>query len=78
MCHRVQFESWQASPHAAHGPDCEGCHGNGGDYWPMAIMKDEQKAIANGLVHPTLAICVKCHADANTTMLPKAHAHKAK
>jgi outer membrane biosynthesis protein TonB len=78
MCHRVQFESWQASPHAAHGLDCEGCHGNGGDYWPMAIMKDEQKAIANGLVQPTLAICVKCHADANTTMLSKAHAHKAK
>ena len=50
MCHRVQHESWSASPHATNELDCEGCHGNGGDYWPVTVMRDGAKAIANGLV----------------------------
>lgn len=78
MCHRVQHQSWAASPHAAKGLDCEGCHGNGGDYWPASVMRDRAKAEAAGLVHPTLATCAKCHAKPDAALFAKVHAHKAK
>jgi hypothetical protein len=78
MCHRVQHESWAASAHAAKGLDCEGCHGAGGDYWPAAVMRDRERAVAAGLVPQTVASCKKCHADADASLLPKAHAHKAR
>jgi hypothetical protein len=76
MCHRVQHASWAASPHATKGLDCEGCHGNGGDYWPSSVMKDAQKAAAAGLVKPAVASCKKCHPKADAALLPKVHAHK--
>lgn len=40
---------------------CESCHGPGEKYWNMTIMKDKEKAVANGLVVPNEAACVKCH-----------------
>jgi hypothetical protein len=78
MCHRVQHQSWAASPHAGKGLDCEGCHGNGGDYWPASVMRDRAKGTAAGLVLPDLASCKKCHAKADAALLPRAHAHKAR
>jgi hypothetical protein len=78
MCHRLQHQSWAASPHAAKGLDCEGCHGNGGDYWPASVMRDRAKAVAVGLAVPTLASCTKCHAKADAALFAKVHAHKAK
>jgi len=75
MCHRVQHQSWAASPHAAKGLDCEGCHGNGADYWNGTVMRDRAKAVAAGLVLPTVADCKKCHAVADAALLAKAHAH---
>jgi hypothetical protein len=79
MCHRVQHQSWAASPHVAKGVDCEACHGNGGDYWPAAVMRDRAKAEAAGLVTPTLASCKKCHgAKADAALFANVHAHKAK
>jgi hypothetical protein len=79
MCHRLQHQSWAASPHAAKGLDCEGCHGNGADYWSAAVMRDRAKAEAAGLVVPTLASCKKCHgAKADQALFEKVHAHKAK
>ena len=78
MCHRVQHQSWAASPHAAKGLDCEGCHGNGGDYWQASVMRDRAKATAAGLVMPGLASCKKCHANADAALFAKVHAHKAK
>jgi hypothetical protein len=78
MCHRVQHQSWAASPHAAKGLDCEGCHGNGGDYWPASVMRDRAKAEAAGLVVPALASCKKCHAAADAALFARVHAHKAK
>lgn len=49
---------------------CEACHGPGGDYKTMSIMKDKEKAIANGLVMPDAETCKKCHnADAPTEAL---------
>ncbi|WP_242356267.1 MULTISPECIES: hypothetical protein [Anaeromyxobacter] len=77
MCHRVQHQSWAASPHAVKGLDCEGCHGNGADYWPASVMRDREKAIAAGLVMPTLATCKRCHASPDASLLAKVHAHKA-
>lgn len=51
----------------AMGVQCEACHGAGGDYKAIAIMKDRQKAIDNGL-NPILVSdgtavkkCQKCH-----------------
>ena len=43
------------------GVACESCHGAGGDYWNMAVMKDTAKATAAGLVMPTEATCKGCH-----------------
>ena len=40
---------------------CEACHGPGGDYWKMDVMKDKAKATAAGLVMPTEATCKGCH-----------------
>jgi formate-dependent nitrite reductase cytochrome c552 subunit len=78
MCHRVQHQSWAASPHAAKGIDCETCHGPGADYWPAAVMRDRAKATAAGLVTPDLASCKKCHPKADEALFAQVHAHKAK
>ena len=43
------------------GVSCEACHGPGGDYWKMEVMKDKAKATAAGLVMPTEATCKGCH-----------------
>jgi len=43
------------------GVQCEACHGPGSDYKAMSIMKDREKAVANGLIIPTQATCDSCH-----------------
>lgn len=43
------------------GVQCEACHGAGGDYLPISIMKDRAKAIEMGMVIPTEETCVNCH-----------------
>lgn len=49
---------------------CEACHGAGSDYKSMSVMKDKEKAIANGLVIPDAKTCMHCHsADAPTEAL---------
>lgn len=83
MCHKIQYESWSASKHAKAAPPvgCETCHGNGGDYAKMTVMKDPVQAKAAGLVLPDKGFCTaKCHKSAgfNDDMLLKAHAHKVK
>ena len=84
MCHKVEFESWSKTKHAAAKPptECETCHGNGGDYWTMAVMKDPAKRQAAGLIEkPAKASCTaKCHkaADFKDDMLTKVHDKKAK
>jgi hypothetical protein len=84
MCHKVQFESWSKSKHAlAKEPtECETCHGNGGDYNKLAIMKDPVKAKEAGLIaKPDMASCTaKCHkaAEIKPEMLAKVHDHKVK
>jgi hypothetical protein len=77
-CHRLQYDSWAASPHKAKDLDCEGCHGNGADYRSAGVMKDRAAAVAAGLVMPGPDFCRRCHAKADTALLPKAHAHKVK
>jgi len=79
MCHRLQHDSWSVTAHAKKGLDCEGCHGNGADYKTMSVMKDLAAAKAAGLVMPGPDFCRKCHgAKADASLLPRAHAHKAK
>jgi len=43
------------------GVQCEACHGAGSDFKKMSIMKDQEKAMANGLVVPSQEICDGCH-----------------
>ena len=43
------------------GVSCESCHGPGGDYWQMSVMKDVAKAKAAGMVLPDEATCKTCH-----------------
>ena len=52
MCHKVEFDSWAKTKHATAEPkaECETCHGNGGDYWKMTVMKDPAAAKAAGLI----------------------------
>lgn len=45
------------------GVQCEACHGPGADFKKMSIMKDREKAEANGLVIPTQETCNGCHKD---------------
>lgn len=49
------------SDEAMPGVQCEACHGPGSDYKKMSIMKDREKAVANGLVIPDQAVCDACH-----------------
>ncbi len=46
---------------AEQGVQCESCHGPGGDYNKMSIMKDREASIAAGLIIPTEETCVRCH-----------------
>lgn len=43
------------------GVSCEACHGPGGDYWKMNVMKDPALSSAAGLAKPTEATCKGCH-----------------
>lgn len=46
---------------AEEGVTCETCHGAGGDYATMAVMKDKAKAMEAGLTEPNEALCKTCH-----------------
>jgi nitrate/TMAO reductase-like tetraheme cytochrome c subunit len=84
MCHKIEFESWSKTKHATAKPvvECETCHGNGGDFWKMSVMKDPAAAKAAGLIaKPTKASCTaKCHkpAEFKDEMLTKVHDNKPK
>jgi hypothetical protein len=45
------------------GVQCESCHGPGSEYKNISIMKDKQKAMANGLIFHTegAEFCKTCH-----------------
>jgi hypothetical protein len=59
--------------------DCETCHGPGADYVAMKVMKDPAAARAAGLVIPSKAFCVRCHAkDWSDDLLARVHAHRPK
>ena len=40
---------------------CEACHGPGGDYQKIDVMKDRAKALAAGLIIPDEKVCRSCH-----------------
>ncbi len=76
LCHKVEFVSWQKSKHAAAQVECEDCHGLGSNYKTMAIMKDQAKAKAAGLIDPTEKDCKACHAKKNVKVNDYAEAVK--
>jgi hypothetical protein len=84
MCHKIEFDSWSKTKHATAEPkaECETCHGNGGDYWKMSVMKNPEQAKAAGLLaKPDKAGCTaKCHkpAEFKDEMLGKVHDKKPK
>ena len=82
MCHKVQYESWLKSKHALakEGAQCETCHGPGGGYMTISVMKDAVKSKAAGLIaKPDKATCATCHKKGVADDAPaKVHAHKAK
>jgi hypothetical protein len=84
MCHKIEYDSWAKSKHATADPKagCETCHGNGGDYFKMTVMKDPEKAKAAGLIaKPAKDGCLKeCHkaAEFKDEMLTKVHDKKPK
>jgi len=50
---------------ATEGVSCESCHGPGSKYKSNAIMKDQAKSIANGLIVPDQKVCETCHNEDN-------------
>ena len=52
------------------GVSCEQCHGPGSAYKKMTLMKDREKAIANGLIIPTEETCLQCHNENSPTYKP--------
>ena len=46
---------------ATDGVACESCHGAGGDYWKMSVMKDPAQSGAKGLIIPNEKTCTACH-----------------
>ena len=48
-CHKAIYDQWNASPHAANGIDCTGCHG-----------EPASKEFAG---MPALGACDSCHSD---------------
>jgi len=55
QCHATNSDEAMA------GVQCEACHGPGADYKKMSIMKDVEKAKANGLILPKQETCNGCH-----------------
>lgn len=62
----LRAKSWKAED----GVSCESCHGAGKDYMPMAIMKDHDVSVANGLIVPDEKLCVSCHNEESPTYVP--------
>lgn len=52
------------------GVSCESCHGPGSKYKKMSVMKNHDKAIANGLIMPTEQVCKTCHNKENPFYKP--------
>jgi hypothetical protein len=64
-CHVTGFEAPAALKTEKHkaeeGVSCESCHGAGGDYWKMTVMKDRQQSIDAGMIVPDEKTCTGCH-----------------
>lgn len=52
------------------GVGCEACHGPGGDYWKMTVMKDVKQATAGGLNLPDAETCKMCHNEKSPSYKP--------
>jgi hypothetical protein len=65
--HGAPAESLTGKYAVEEGVSCESCHGPGGDYWKMTIMKDRDQAVANGMVVPTEETCKACHNEKSPT-----------
>lgn len=53
------------------GVQCEACHGAGKDYRRKKVMVDRDKAIAQGLIPQTAAVCTTCHNDESPAWDPQ-------
>ena len=52
------------------GVGCEACHGPGSEYKSMSIMKDQEKAVAAGLLIIEETTCTNCHNEKSPTYKP--------
>jgi hypothetical protein len=60
------------------GVSCETCHGAGGYYWPVYVMRDSELAKATGLVLPDAKSCNVCHDASSPALGPWDAAEKMK
>ncbi len=58
------------------GVGCESCHGPGKDYSKITIMRNLEKALAAGLVHPAKNVCTQCHNPESPTWDPQRYTDK--
>ncbi len=51
------------------GVQCESCHGPGSEYKKLSVMKDKDKAMANGLIlhSEKEKFCIQCHNEESPT-----------
>jgi len=67
-CHAVGYEQPGGFVDTTSTPlltnvQCESCHGPGSMYKKLPIMKDREKALANGMILPDEAVCKTCHTE---------------
>jgi len=65
--HGAKAELFEASFKPEQGVQCETCHGPGGDYKSLKVMKDRATAVAAGLVIPDAKTCAACHNEESPT-----------
>jgi hypothetical protein len=63
-------ETFAATFKKEQGVSCESCHGPGSDYQAMAVMKDQAKSVAAGLIIPDEKTCTSCHNSESPTAKP--------
>lgn len=72
-CHVTAWEvdaSLSENVDPTNGVTCEACHGPGGDYGKMSVMKDRDASIAAGMVANPKEGCVDCHNENSPTYKP--------
>jgi len=75
-CLKCHVTAWDAKPELlgkkydqTEGVGCESCHGPAKD-WKISHMRDVEKAMTQGMIHPDAELCKTCHNEESPTYKP--------